>query len=72
MLYESVQMSLLRRHLRDAEHRLLEIHRQIAERARASIPTIGLEEEHDELVFAQNILQARLAGSLPSVRAQSS
>jgi hypothetical protein len=53
MLYENVKMELLRRHLRDAEHGLLENTPQIADRARASIPTIGLEEERDELVSAQ-------------------
>jgi hypothetical protein len=47
MLHESGQMEFLRWHLREAEQRLLEVHGQIAERKRAFIPTIGLEEERD-------------------------
>lgn len=53
----------LRVHLLDAELDIVELNRQIAERERFSIPTIGLEDALEEAIAARNVLRARLTSA---------
>ena len=50
----------LRTHLLDAEFEIIEINRQIAERQRFGIPTIGLEQALTEVIAERDVLKTQL------------
>jgi hypothetical protein len=56
----ALDIRTLRTHFLHAESEIIELNRQIAERERFSIPTIGLEEALSEVVAARDTLRARL------------
>jgi hypothetical protein len=59
---EKIDIGTLRIYLLEAELEILELNREIAERARLSIPILGLEAKLDEQISARDTLRKRLNG----------
>jgi hypothetical protein len=62
-----IDRRMLRTYVLEAEMEILELNRQITERARLSIPTVGLEATLSEQTAARDILRARLKAAEENV-----